>query len=156
MNSLSDTAVAKMLEGYNCAQSVLYASCDRLSFDQDAALRVACGLGAGMGRKEKVCGALTGGILALGLKHGRGEKEDRSRTETTYAKTRELLDRFEAKHGSCICRELLGGCDLMTENGLRYYKANDFLHITCVPCVRTVGEILENLLEPAPRHEGKG
>ena len=156
MNSLSDTAVAKMLEGYNCAQSVLYASCDRLSFDQDAALRVACGLGAGMGRKEKVCGALTGGILALGLKHGRGEKEDRSRTETTYAKTRELLDRFEAKHGSCICRELLGGCDLMTENGLRYYTANDLLHITCVPCVRTVGEILENLLEPAPRHEGKG
>ena len=156
MNSLSDTAVAKMLEGYNCAQSVLYASCDRLSFDQDAALRVACGLGAGMGRKEKVCGALTGGILALGLKHGRGEKEDRSRTETTYAKTRELLDRFEAKHGSCICRELLGGCDLMTENGLRYYKANDLLHITCVPCVRTVGEILENRLEPAPRHEGKG
>jgi C_GCAxxG_C_C family probable redox protein len=154
MNSLSENAVAKMLEGYNCAQSVLYASCDRLSFDKDAALRLACGLGAGMGRKENVCGALTGGILALGLKHGRGEKEDRSRTETTYAKTRELIDRFEAKHGSCICRELLGGCDLMTEDGLRYYKANDLLHITCVPCVRTVGEILENLLEPAPRHEG--
>ena len=156
MNSLSENAVPKMLEGYNCAQSVLYACCDRLSFDKDAALRVACGLGAGMGRKEKVCGALTGGILALGLKHGRGEKEDRSRTETTYAKTRELIDRFEAKHGSCICRELLGGCDLMTENGLRYYKANDLLHITCVPCVRTVGGILEHLLEPAPRDEAKG
>jgi C_GCAxxG_C_C family probable redox protein len=153
MNSLSENAVAKMLEGYNCAQSVLYASCDCLSFDEDAALRVACGLGAGMGRKEKVCGALTGGILALGLKYGRGEKEDRSRTETTYAKTRELIDRFEAKHGSCICRELLGGCDLMTEDGLRYYKTNDLVHITCAPCVRTVGEILENLLEQAPRHE---
>jgi C_GCAxxG_C_C family probable redox protein len=146
MNSLSENAVAKMLEGYNCAQSVLHACCDRLSFDKDAALRVACGLGAGMGRKEKVCGAVTGGILALGLKHGRGEKEDRSRTETTYAKTRELIDRFEAKHGSCICRELLGGCDLMTEDGSRYYKANDLVHITCAPCVRTVGEILEDLL----------
>ena len=83
MNSLSENAVAKMLEGFNCAQSVLYASCDRLSFDKDTALRVACGLGAGMGRKENVCGALTGGILALGLKHGRGDREDRSRTEAT-------------------------------------------------------------------------
>jgi C_GCAxxG_C_C family probable redox protein len=133
---------------------VLHASCDRLAFDKDTALRLACGLGAGMGRKEEVCGALTGGIVALGLQNGRGEKEDRSRTETTYAMTRELMDRFEAKHGSCLCRELLGGCDLMTEDGQRYYKANDLLHITCAPCVRTVGAILESLLQPAPRHEG--
>jgi C_GCAxxG_C_C family probable redox protein len=146
MNSLSENAVAKLLEGYNCAQAILYASCDRLPLDKDTALRLACGLGAGMGRKEEVCGAVTGGILALGLKHGRGEREDRSRTEATYAKTREFMDRFEAKHGSCICRELLGGCDLLTEDGQRYYKANDLLHITCAPCVRTAGAILENLL----------
>jgi C_GCAxxG_C_C family probable redox protein len=156
MNSLSENAVAKLLEGYNCAQSVLYASCDQLAFDKDTALRLACGLGAGMGRKEEVCGALTGGIIALGLQNGRGEKGDRSRTETTYAMTRELMGRFEAKHGSCLCRELLGGCDLMTEDGQRYYKANDLLHITCAPCVRTVGAILESLLQPAPRHEGNG
>jgi len=146
MNSLSENAVAKLLEGYNCAQAVLYASCDQLSLDKDAALRLACGFGAGIARKQELCGALSGGILALGMKHGRGEKEDRSRTETTYAKTRELTDRFETKHGSCCCRELLGGCDLKTEDGLRYYKANDLLHITCAPCVRTVGAILEDLL----------
>ena len=146
MNSISENAVAKLLEGYNCAQAVLCASCDRLSFDKDAALRLACGFGAGMARKQEVCGAVTGGILALGLKHGRGEKGDRSRTETTYAMTRKLMDRFEAKHGSCICRDLLGGCDLTTEDGLRYYKANDLLHITCAPCVHYVGTILEDLL----------
>ena len=146
MNSISETAVAKMLEGYNCAQAVLFASCDRLSFDKETSMRMACGLGAGMGRKQEVCGALSGGIFALGFKYGRGPKDDRSRTETTYGKTRELMDRFAAKHGSCICRELLGGCNMMTEDGRRYYKANDLLHITCVPCVRTAGEILEDLL----------
>ncbi len=151
MNSLSENAVAKLLEGYNCAQAVLCASCDRLPFDKNTALRVACGLGAGMGRKQETCGAVTGGILALGLKYGRGEKEERSRTEETYGMTRELMNRFEAKHGSCCCRELLGGCDLKTEDGLRYYKANDLLHITCAPCVQTVGTILEDLLQPAPR-----
>ena len=34
MNSLSENAVAKLLEGYNCAQSVLCASCDRLTLDK--------------------------------------------------------------------------------------------------------------------------
>ena len=120
MNTLGDKAVGKMLEGYNCAQAVLYAGCDRLPLEKDTALRLACGLGAGMGRKQEVCGAVSGGILALGLRHGRGEKEDRSRTETTYAKTRELMDRFAAKHGSCRCRDLLGDCDL--PDTLRRYK----------------------------------
>jgi C_GCAxxG_C_C family probable redox protein len=146
MNSLSENAVAKLLEGYNCSQAVLCACCDRLSFEKDTALRIASGLGAGMGRKQETCGAVTGGILALGLKHGRGEKDDRSRTEEAYAKTRKLMDQFEARHGSCNCRTLLGGCDLTTENGQRYYKANDLMHITCVPCVQTVGTILEDLL----------
>jgi C_GCAxxG_C_C family probable redox protein len=146
MNTLGEKAVGKMLEGYNCAQAVLYAGCDRLPLDKDAALRLACGLGAGMGRKQEVCGAVSGGILALGLRHGRGEKEDRSRTETTYAKTRELMDRFAAKHGSYRCRDLLGGCDLLTEEGQRHYKANDLLHKICIPCLQTVGEILEDML----------
>jgi C_GCAxxG_C_C family probable redox protein len=150
MNSLSEVAVAKMLEGYNCAQAVLFASCERLPMNPDAALRIACGLGAGLGRRQEVCGALTGAIVALGVRYGRGDGEDRSRTEETYARTRELISRFEAKHGCSRCRELLGGCDLTTEDGLRYYKANDLLHITCVPCVRTAATILEGMLDSAP------
>ena len=58
MNTLGEKAVGKMLEGYNCAQAVLYAGCDRLPLEKDTALRLACGLGAGMGRKQEVCGAV--------------------------------------------------------------------------------------------------
>ena len=147
MSDKGQLAVDKFGEGYNCAQSVAFAFYDECGLSQDAALKVSCGFGAGMGRKQEVCGAVSGGILALGLRHGRGEREDRSRTETTYVKTRELMDRFAAKHGSCICRDLLGGCELLTEEGQRHYKANDLLNKTCKPCVQTVGEILEDLLQ---------
>ena len=146
MNTLGDRAVSKLSEGFNCSQSVLFAACDRLPFNQDTALRVGCGFGAGMGRKEEVCGAVTGAIMALGLAFGRGENEDKSRTETTYAKTRDFMDRFQARHGSCLCRTLLDGCDLLTEDGQRQYKARDLLNETCKPCVRSAGEILEDLL----------
>lgn len=47
------------------------------------------GFGSGMGRKEEVCGAVSGGIMVIGMKYGRGENQDRTLTEKTYHKTRE-------------------------------------------------------------------
>jgi len=147
MKTPSDTASEKFTSGYNCAQSVLWAFAPRLGLDPDTALKIACGFGAGMGRREEVCGAVTGGIMVLGLKFGRGETKDRSATDETYAKTQELMRQFEARHGSCICRHLLGGCDLTTEAGRASFKGQDLLHKTCEPCVRTVSGILAELLK---------
>jgi len=125
MTTRSDIAVEKFLSGYNCSQAVLYSFCDELHFSKDTALRMACGFGAGMGKKQEICGAISGGVIAIGLKYGRGEGQDRTPTEETYRKVRELTSRFEATHGTCICRTLLNGCDLNTPDGLRYFKEND-------------------------------
>ncbi len=146
MSSKSEVAVAKLLEGYNCAQAVFYSFCDFLQFEKNTALKMACGFGAGMARKEEVCGAVTGGIIVIGTKYGRGEKDNRTATELTYKKTRELMDQFAKKHGTFICRRLLNGCDLATEEGQNQFKENDLLIKTCKPCVQSVVEILENIM----------
>ena len=143
----SDKAVLKFLEGYNCAQAVLFSFCDDLQFDQNLALKLSCGLGAGMGRNEEVCGAITGGILALGIQYGRGVNEEKRAMEITYEKTRELMQKFKRKHGTFICRNLLENCDLMTEQGQKYFKENDLLNKTCKLCVQSVVEILEELMK---------
>ena len=65
MKTKSDIAVEKLLANYSCAQSVLYSFCDDLHFDKDTALRMACGFGSGMARKQEVCGAISGGILTI-------------------------------------------------------------------------------------------
>jgi C_GCAxxG_C_C family probable redox protein len=147
MKNRTDIAVAKFSEGYNCAQSVCYSYCDALRFDQNTALKMACGFGAGMGRKEEVCGAVTGGIMVIGAKYGRGERDDRTATELTYKKTRELMDRFEKKHGTFICRKLLKGCELTTEEGQKDFKDNKLSDTICRPCVRSVVEILDSIME---------
>jgi len=145
MKTKSEIAVEKFSEGYNCAQSVFFSFCEDLRFDKNTALKMACGFGAGMGRKEEVCGAVSGGIIVLGMKYGRGEKDDRTATELTYKKTRELMDRFAAKHGSFICRRLLNGCELTTEEGQKHFKENDLLNKICKPCIQSVVEILEEI-----------
>lgn len=150
MKTKSEVAAEKFLSGYNCAQSVLYAFGPDLGLDGETALKVATGLGAGMARRGEVCGALTGGILVLGLKYGRGGQQDRSATEETYQKTLELMARFEKKHGSCLCRVLVEGCNLRTAEGQQFFKEHDLLHKTCVGCVQTVVEELAGILD-APK-----
>jgi C_GCAxxG_C_C family probable redox protein len=145
MGSKTEIAVAKFLEGYNCAQAVFYSFCDDLQFEKNTALKMACGFGAGMGRKEEVCGAVTGGIIVIGAKYGRGERDDRTATELTYTKTRELMDQFAQKDGTFICRKLLNGCELTTEEGQKQFKENDLLKKICTPCVQSVVEILESI-----------
>ncbi|MBN1152345.1 MAG: C_GCAxxG_C_C family protein [Dehalococcoidia bacterium] len=143
----AEIAVSKFSEGYNCAQSVFYSFCDDLGFDKNTALKMACGFGVGMGRKEEVCGAVSGGIIVIGAKYGRGEKDDRTATELTYKKTRELMERFERNHGTFTCRRLLKGCELTTEEGQRHFRDNKLADTICSPCVRTVVEILDSIME---------
>ncbi len=142
----SEIAAKKFMEGYNCAQSVVYAFCNDLNFDKTAALKLSCGFGAGMARKEEVCGAVSGGIMVIGLKYGRGEDDHTSAMEHTYKKTRALMDLFADRHGSFICRNLLDGCELTTPEGREEYKEKDLRRKVCKPCVESVVQITEEMI----------
>jgi C_GCAxxG_C_C family probable redox protein len=146
MGNKKDTAIQKFTSGYNCAQAVLYAFKDEINLDGNTALKMACGFGAGMGRKGEVCGAVTGGIIAIGTKYGRGENDDKTATENTYEKTKELMYKFQERHGSFICRQLLDECDLTTEEGQLYFRENDMFNSVCKKCVGSVVQILEDIL----------
>ena len=146
MKTKSEIAADKMTEGYNCAQAIFYAHCEDLQFEKDLALKIASGFGAGMGRKGEVCGAVSGGIIVIGFKYGSAEKNNRSAKEETYTKTRELMDQFQKRHGTYICRDLLKGCDLMTKKGYKDFKKNDLFNRTCKPCVESVVEILDKII----------
>lgn len=146
MQNLSEIAVSKFLDGFNCAQSVFYSFCEVLKMDKNTALKLSSGFGGGMGHKGEVCGAVTGGIMVIGSKFGRGEKDDQSFSEITYQKTTELMDKFTGQYGTCLCRQLLNGCDLTIEEGRKQFKENDLKNKICLGCVKSVVEIVENLL----------
>jgi C_GCAxxG_C_C family probable redox protein len=128
---------------------VFAAQAPALGLDPTLALRLAAGLGAGMGRKQQVCGAITGGILALGLKYGHHDAADKAGKDRIYALTSALQDRFAGVHGTVVCRDLLG-CDLTTAEGQAEFTSRNLVKTVCARCVQTSHRIVNELIKENP------
>jgi C_GCAxxG_C_C family probable redox protein len=143
--SYRQSATVCFKAGFNCSQAVLAAFAAELGLDREAALRVAAAFGGGMGRMGETCGAVTGALMALGLKYGQTVPEDKAAKEYTYALAREFAKRFRARHGSTLCRELLG-YDLGTPEGLQAVREKGLHDSVCVGLVGDSAEIVEQML----------
>ena len=91
----------------------------------------------------ETCGAVTGAMMVLGLEHG-NTAPDREAKERVYEQVREFAQRFRARNGSLLCRELLG-CDISTPEGLQQAREADFVLKICPKFVRDAAEILEEM-----------
>ena len=143
MEKKSEYAIAQFHNGFNCAQSVLSAFANELNMGEEQLLKIACGFGAGMGRNEEVCGAVSGGIMVIGLKYGKSVCEDNGAMDKTYQLTRSLMKRMREKHGTYLCKVLLNGCDLKTEQGQKEFREKDMKTNICIPCIRSAIDFLE-------------
>jgi len=59
--------------------------------------------------------------MVLGLRFG-AASPDREAKERVYALVKEFADRFKARNGSLVCRDLLG-CDISTSDGYESARA---------------------------------
>ncbi|HOT00487.1 MAG TPA: C-GCAxxG-C-C family protein [Acidobacteriota bacterium] len=138
-------AAALSEEGLNCAQAVIGAYGPELGLSRDLAMGVAAVFGGGLGRTAGVCGAVSGAVMALGLRHGARAGADTDTKERAYALTKEFLARFAARHGTVLCRELLG-VDVGTAEGLTRARTEGKFKTLCPNFVRTAAELLEEML----------
>ena len=95
--------------GFHCAEAVLKAAVDFYAVDlDDRVVRLATAFGGGVGKTHhELCGALSGGIIALGLLYGRHEPgADWTQAHQTAA---ELNHRFVQTYGTTTCGALLAG-----------------------------------------------
>ncbi|WP_236005732.1 C-GCAxxG-C-C family protein [Heliomicrobium gestii] len=133
-------------EGYNCAQAVIGAFALDCGIDEVTAKKMAAAFGGGIARTGETCGAVTGAMMAIGLRYGQTCGSDSERKEKTYEQVHEFLQRFQARNGLLRCKELLG-CDVSTPEGRQQAKDGDYHNTRCPKFVRDSAEILESLLE---------
>ncbi len=141
-NKYSKKAGELFREGYNCAQSVFCAFSDELGFDFETALKLSSSFGGGMGRLREVCGAVSAMFMIAGLKYGYTTPNNDEIKGEHYSRIQELAARFKEKHGTIICRELLG-LDVKQDNPIpskrteQYYKDRP-----CEDIIRDASEII--------------
>lgn len=95
-------------QGYNCAQSVFLTYAEKYGFNRDTALKLSSSFGGGMGRMREVCGAVSAMFMIAGLEKGYTENNNDEIKAEHYARIQLLANEFKKKHGTIICRELLG------------------------------------------------
>lgn len=142
--SKPEKAVIAFKSGLNCAQSVVSVYTDEMKFDRDLSLQISSGFGAGMGRLQETCGAVTGAFMVIGLYNSNKYKNVAEGKEASIKMIQSFNGQFVKLHASIKCRDLLK-CDLRTIEGQHYFKSNKLSEKVCEKCVASAVEIIEKL-----------
>jgi C_GCAxxG_C_C family probable redox protein len=157
--SVADDAVEIFNQRFNCSQAVLATCGAKRGLDRKAALQVAEVFGGGMGRMGLTCGAVTGAFMAIGLVHAKVMLEDNTSRQKSIELARKFREKFEARHESICCRELLG-VDLSQPAGYQQAIDKGVFVSVCPKLVHDAVEIVEELLGPGtnvdPSKKGEG
>lgn len=131
--------------GANCSQAVFGAFAEEHGIELDSALRIASGFGGGMGRMGYTCGAVTGGIMAIGAVQSGPDPLTPASKVSSYGLVQSFLEEFAARNGSTVCCELLG-CNISTPEGYEQADRLELFRSRCPKYVEDAVEILEELL----------
>ncbi|HHV83890.1 MAG TPA: hypothetical protein GXX43_09585 [Tepidanaerobacter syntrophicus] len=113
----------------NCAEAMVYSANEEYGLNLDKkALKMASGFGGGMGI-ESVCGALTGGIMVLGVLFTKEKAHESERVKTLE---KEFLSRYKDKMGDILCKPL------------KEKHHND--EVRCLNVIKEAGVILDDIV----------
>ena len=135
-------------QGYNCAQSVAGAFADLTGWEPERLFAAAGSFGGGVGGShEELCGAVSGGLLVLGLLFPHTQGEDREAKRRIYGLAKLFLQRFFETFGNTRCSDLLRSRCGVSEKTTAAARLGLTAH--CDIMVVTAVEISENLLRDA-------
>jgi C_GCAxxG_C_C family probable redox protein len=142
MTDLPEAAVNCFSRSFNCSQAVFSTFAPQLGMEEKTALKLASPFGGGIARRGEICGAVTGALLTLGLARGADTPAGK---EEIYRLSQEFMRRFKEKHGTLLCRDLIG-CDIRTPAGYQAAAEKRVFVTICPALVREAAEIVQSLL----------
>ncbi len=99
---------------FYCSESIVKTIKDEFGLPlPDDIIALASGFPVGIGSSGCTCGAVVGGVMALGMFFGRTQGKD-TRVKLVMALSHELHDLFKARHKVLCCRVLTRGMVLGT------------------------------------------
>lgn len=122
-----------------CSEAVFMVANEYLDHPMpDEMVRLASGFPVGIGLAGCVCGAVTGGVMALGIKYGRSAPA--AETPGMFAASKELHDRFKSRRKCVCCRALI-----------RKFEFGSPDHME--QCITITGEVAADVIELLIRND---
>ena len=117
---------------------------EKYDIESEGIPAIATGFCGGMSRTAGPCGALTGGIMAIGILFGRKSPDDSH--IKAFALTERLVHDFKKHFGSTNCSDLLG-CDISTKEGDVVFKEHNLAKTVCLDVTVKAADLLMKVLE---------
>ncbi len=99
---LDEKIRTSLIKSRNCAQTSSVILQEQFDLDGDTILKALTAF-PGIALRGETCGAVTGGLMALGLIFGREELDDRKGFQRAVTIARTFCQRFEKELGSTMC-----------------------------------------------------
>lgn len=145
---LEACARAYFAQHFNCAQSTFAPFAMRFGLSQEEALKIATPFGGGIGHSGLMCGAVSGGLMAIGLFRGISIY-DRAQKYACYDLAQKFMTQFTALHGEITCPGLLG-LDIGDPDELEHVRALNLFNTLCPDLVGDAVRLVIQLLEIEP------
>ncbi|MEN6412801.1 MAG: C-GCAxxG-C-C family protein [Veillonellales bacterium] len=115
---------------FYCSEAVVKSIKDEFALPlDDSVISMASGFPVGMGGSGCTCGAIAGGIMAIGMVFGRSKPKD-SKVNKAMQLAKELHDAFRQRHKCLCCRVLTKGMELGSQKHMEQ-------------CISFTGEVAE-------------
>lgn len=118
--------------------------CQEFNIESDVIPKIASCFGGGFGGAGDVCGAVVGGVMAIGLVRKQSTTIEEWQESAEVART--LYNRFAEEMGSVKCRDLIG-LDLTLDEDKEKLMNSDVAMTVCFPAVAHAFRITMELLE---------
>jgi C_GCAxxG_C_C family probable redox protein len=143
--SISEGQIIDLFNSHiHCSQIVLMEWAEALGYSREEAARMAAPFGGGMFRGD-TCGAVSGAMIAIGMKYGHNEPGDIEGNEKMKEKVAEFNRRFIEEKGTTICRDLLG-YDFSIPGDFEKATLSGMIHKTCPKLVLGALNILDDIM----------
>jgi C_GCAxxG_C_C family probable redox protein len=146
MKTKQQQALETFNNNYNCAQSVFSAFAPELGLSREQALKIANNFGAGIVYMQQTCGAVTGALMAIGLKYGKGENGTNDDKEMANDLAHHFVAEFKKAHHHINCRQLLQNADISTPEGMTFIQEHKLFDTHCPRYVKDAVEIVSKIL----------
>jgi C_GCAxxG_C_C family probable redox protein len=143
MRSRKQVAKEKFLKGFNCSQTVFVAFAKDVGLKEKDILKLSTGFGAGMGRMQNTCGAVTGAFMVIGYLNGKYKEDDDELKEKTYNFIQEFTSDFKKENDTINCFELMG-FDFKDKDEMEKAVEKELFKEKCLKYVLDAVDIIES------------